>query len=92
MYLYFNLEIEKTYLLNAFFGKKHLKCKNGELTPIGYLLPENSLEENGIWRCDRCENNVGGFTVAAVMKGLEDELETLTEQDPQKIELLDKNW
>ena len=68
------------------------KCKNADGEEVGFLLPENSLEENGLWRCDKCPNNVGGFTVAALMKGLEEEMDTLKEQDPEKIEALVKTW
>ena len=68
------------------------QCKEAGQDPAGYLLPEDSLEENGMWACDRCPNRAGGFTVAAVMRGLEEELNSLKETNPQKIEDLLKSW
>ena len=52
-----------------------LGYKDGEAGP--YMLPKDSLDHYGPWICNKCNEEVGGFTIYSCVKELLAEVEAI---------------
>ena len=53
---------------------------------LGVMLPKDPLDYFGDYECDRCGRTVGGLTIYALNKGLEDETNSFEAEDVAEIE------
>jgi hypothetical protein len=58
----------------------------------GFLLPDQALDYDSLWSCDKCPEKVNSCTMMAIVKVLEGEAETFKEYQIEAVENQIQKW